>query len=68
MLVDRVEGLYEGEDCGNQWYGRDSVRKGRLVDRMGGYDGGTVRVGDMDVSVGGREGWLTGWADMMVGL
>ena len=32
-----------------------STWKGRLVGRMGGYDGGTSADGNMDVAVGGRE-------------
>ena len=56
-----MEGLYEGGDCGNQWYGRDSGWKGRLVDRRRGlFERGTGADGDMDVTVGGRESWLTG--------
>ena len=30
--------------------------KGRLVDRVEGYDGGTGADDDIDVAVGGREG------------
>ena len=32
------------------------------------FEGGTVTVGDMDVAVCGRDGWLTEWEDMTVGL